>query len=139
MGRRLSRLVRRRGVAFFVGADADLARVLGADGVHWPERLAFRRGVNLRLRRRFALTGAAHGPDALVRARQAGLDALVVSPVFPSASPSAGRPLGARRVAALARASPAPLYALGGVDQSTIRRLSRTGVVGVAAVEALTR
>jgi thiamine-phosphate pyrophosphorylase len=138
LGRRLGGLARRKGIAFFVGADAALARSLRADGVHLPERLAFRAGVNRSLRRRFRLTGAAHGMAAVLRARGAGLDALVVSPVFPSASPSAGRPLGTRRLAALARASPAPVYALGGVDAFTARGLARTGVIGFAAVEALT-
>jgi thiamine-phosphate pyrophosphorylase len=138
-GRRLARVARERGVAFLVGADPNLARALRADGLHWPERLAFRRGINLRLRRRFLLTGAAHGPAALVRSRGAGLDALVVSSIFPSSSPSAGRPVGPRRLAVLVRDSPAPVYALGGVDAQNARRLIPTGVIGVAAVEALAR
>jgi thiamine-phosphate pyrophosphorylase len=136
VGRKLAGLARRRRVTFLVGADAALAGALRADGIHWPERLAFRRPVNLRLRRRFLLTGAAHGTQALVRARRAGLDAVVISPVFPSNSPSAGRPLGPRRLANLVRASPTPAYALGGVDARSATRLARTGVIGAAAVEA---
>ncbi|HLZ83598.1 MAG TPA: thiamine phosphate synthase, partial [Caulobacteraceae bacterium] len=92
--RRLARLARRRGVAFFVGADVVLAIAARADGVHLPERLAGRPGDNQRLRRRFIVTAAAHGLPAARLARRAGVDAIVLSPVFPSASPSAGRPLG---------------------------------------------
>jgi len=62
---------------------------------------------------------------------------VVVSPVFPSRSPSAGRPLGPARLAALVRAGGAPAYALGGVDPRTARQLPKTGVAGIAAVEAL--
>src|SRR5579859_3871743 len=135
--RRLARLARRRGVAFFVGADVVLAIAARADGVHLPERLAGRPGDNQRLRRRFIVTAAAHGLPAARLARRAGVDAIVLSPVFPSASPSAGRPLGVRRLAALVRAAGAPCYALGGVNGRTARALWGSGAVGVAAVGAL--
>jgi thiamine-phosphate pyrophosphorylase len=136
-GRPLRDLARRRGVLFMVGADVRLATALRADGVHWPERLAFRPGVNRGLARRFLLTGAAHGAGAVLRARRAGLSALVVSPVFPSRSPSAGRPLGARRLGGLSLISPVPIYALGGVTAATATGLASTRVVGLAAVESL--
>jgi thiamine-phosphate pyrophosphorylase len=135
-GRSLARLARRRGVVFIVGADAALAIALHADGVHWPERQAFRPGRNRRLGRRFLLTGAAHSLSAIMRARRAGLDALVVSPVFPSASPSAGHPLGAMRFTGLVRAATIPVYGLGGINAVSARRLSVSGAIGLAAVEA---
>lgn len=136
--RRLAALARTRGVSFLVGADVALAIVTRADGVHLPERLAHHAGRNRRLRRRFLVTAAAHGLAAAQRARRAGVDAIVLSPVFPSASPSAGRPLGVRRFAAMVRAADAPCYALGGVNRRTVRGLSGSGAIGVAAVGALT-
>jgi thiamine-phosphate pyrophosphorylase len=132
----LARLARRRGVAFLVGADIALAIAVHADGVHLPERLSHRAGVNRRLRQRFLLTAAAHSLPAVRQVGRAGVDALVLSPVFPSLSPSAGRPLGARRFAALVRAAAAPCYALGGVNGRTVRALWGTGAIGVAAVGA---
>lgn len=136
--RRLATLARLRGVRLFVGADIALALAARADGVHLPERLAHRAGWNRRLRRRFILTAAAHGLTAVRRARRAGVDAVVISPVFPSASPSAGRPLGLRRFSILARASGTPSYALGGVNARTVAGLAGSGAAGIAAVEALT-
>jgi len=135
--RRLAAIARRRHVTFLVGADAALAVAAHADGLHLPERLAYRSGDNRRLRRRFLLTAAAHSLPAAERARRAGVDAIVLSPVFPSASPSAGRSLGARRFAALVRAVATPCYALGGVNRRTVRALRRSGAIGVAAVGAL--
>jgi len=137
VGRQLARLARRRGVVFFVGAEADLAVALRADGIHLPERLAHRKGVVGRLSSRFFVTGAAHGLAAARRARLSGVDAIVVSPVFQSASPSAGRPIGPLRFAALVRAAGCPVYALGGVNRVSVRRLMRSGAVGVASVSAL--
>ena len=136
-GRRLRRTASRRGVLFLVGADAALATALRADGVHLPQRLAGRAGVVRALGRRFLVTAAAHDLPAALRARRAGARALVMSPVFPSASPSAGKALGTLAFASLVRRAGAPVYALGGVNVRTARRLANSGAVGLAAIEGL--
>ena len=119
------------------GADPGLASRIGADGVHLPERRAAEAAAMRRARPGWIVTCAAHGAAAIVRARRAGADAVVVSSVFASASASAGRPLGALRFAGLVRIAGLPVYALGGVSAATARRLARSGAVGFAAVEAL--
>jgi thiamine-phosphate pyrophosphorylase len=134
-GRRLLARARRRRVLFLVGADAALAAALNADGLHLPERLAARAGDNARLRRRFMLTAAAHGAPAVSRARRAGVQAVVLSPVFPSRSPSAGRPLGALRFRVICRGAGLPVYALGGITERTARRLQASGAAGLAGIE----
>jgi thiamine-phosphate pyrophosphorylase len=136
-GARLASVCRRRGLVLLVGADPALAARLGAAGVHLPQRLAGRAGTIRALRQRYLVTAAAHGRASALIARRAGVEALVVSPVFPSRSPSAGRPLGARALASLIREVKIPVYALGGVNARSVRALSRTGAIGVAAVEAL--
>ncbi len=133
-GRRLARIASGRGVLMFVGADIGLAIAINAHGIHLPERLSRRSGVNSRLRGRFVLTAAAHGLRPALRARRLGLDAIVVSAIFPSQSPSAGPPLGPRRLAALVRSAKMPVYGLGGVNARTVKALTRTGVIGGAAV-----
>jgi thiamine-phosphate pyrophosphorylase len=134
----LATICRRRGLVLLVGADAALAARLGANGVHLPQRLAGRAGVIRALRRRFLITAAAHDLPAILRARRAGAEALVISPVFPSRSRSAGQPLGPTALAGLVRRAKVPAYALGGVNARSARTLSLTGVTGLAAVEALT-
>jgi thiamine-phosphate pyrophosphorylase len=137
VGLGLARLARRRGVRLLIGADVGLAIALRADGVHLPERAVGRRGDILRLRKRFLVTAAAHSLVAIRRARLSGVDAVVVSAVFPSRSPSAGRPLGPLRFASLTRAAGLPVVALGGVNSTTARRLMRSGAAGFAAIGAL--
>ncbi|MDP3746034.1 MAG: thiamine phosphate synthase [Phenylobacterium sp.] len=133
--RRLLVLARTRGLKLLIGADAALALRIRADGVHLPERLAARaRGLR---HRGLLVTTAAHALPAARRALAWGADAVVVSAIFPSASPSAGPPMGPVRLAGLVRATGGPVYALGGVNDKTARRLLPTGVVGIAAVEAL--
>ncbi|HEY1878393.1 MAG TPA: thiamine phosphate synthase [Caulobacteraceae bacterium] len=136
-GRTLASVCRRRGLILLVGADPALAIRLGADGVHLPERLAFRAGQIRALGRRFRITAAAHGLPAARRAATAGVEVVVLSPVFPSRSPSAGRPLGLFVLALIVQRAGAPVYALGGVNAHTGRRLKLTGAAGLAAVEAL--
>lgn len=135
--RRLQKITRRRGLKLLIGADARLAAAVGADGVHLPERLAQHALRLKRARPGWIITAAAHGQAAARRAAGFRVDAVVVSPVFPSRSPSAGRPLGVRRLAAIARRAGTPVYALGGVTRETARGLLGAGVVGIAAVEGL--
>lgn len=131
----LLRLARQRGLKLLVGADAALAAAIGADGVHLPERLA---ADARRLRRSgWIITAAAHSPAAARRALAAGADAAVVSAVFPSSSPTAGRPIGPLRLALIARQTGGRVYGLGGINNKTARRLLPAGLVGLAAVEAL--
>lgn len=136
-GRRLARIARRRRLVLLAGADPALAQAIGADGVHLPERL----GHTARAIRRpgWIVTAAAHDAQAIRRALAAGADAVVVSPVFESRSPSAGRPLGPVRFAAMIRAAKGPVYALGGIDAVTARRLIGSGAIGIAGVEALAK
>jgi thiamine-phosphate pyrophosphorylase len=134
--RRLGQIAKRRGLVLLVGADAELAVRIGADGVHLPERLAAR-APRLRARHpRWIVTIAAHGLLAARKAADLGADAVVVSPIFASNSPSAAKPMGPLRLATIVRSLETPVYALGGVRACTARRLPG-GVAGIAAVEAL--
>lgn len=129
---RLMAVARARRLVLLIGADVALASRVGAHGVHLPERAL---GNARRVRRPgWIVTGAAHSARALAAP---GLDAFLLSAVFPSRSPSARAPLGPIRLARLVRSARAPVYALGGVNADTVRRLRNTGIVGVAAVEGL--
>ncbi|WP_291843717.1 thiamine phosphate synthase [Maricaulis sp.] len=127
----------RRGVCFLVSADPELARRCGADGIHWPEH-DLPSAARARARGDTRLfTASAHSPRALRCAASAGIDAALVSTVFPSASPSSGRAMGPFAVAAWARQSQVPVYALGGINPHTISRLNGLGISGVAVVGAI--
>lgn len=125
------------GLVLLIGQDAELAQRVGADGVHLPERLAH---LAPRLRQRhpgWIITTAAHSALALCRAGRYGVDAALVSAVFPSNSPSAGRPLGVVRFTGLVRSALVPVYALGGIKAHNVTRLRSSGAIGVAAVEGI--
>lgn len=136
-GRRLAAIARERGLTLLVGADAALALACGADGLHLPERAIADLPDLKRRHPDWLITAAAHSAEALTQAALAGADAALLSAVFPSASPSAGPPLGEARFAQLVRTAGLPIYALGGVNTKTAPRLLASGAVGLAVVSAI--
>lgn len=135
IARRLARLCRRRRLRLLVAGDSRLARRFGS-GLHLAEARLRRVGRLRRPRRGFLLSAAAHGRAALARARRAGADLVLLSPVFATHSHEHARPLGAVRFAALARRAPLAVYALGGIDERSARRLKASGASGIAAIGA---
>jgi thiamine-phosphate pyrophosphorylase len=143
----LATLARRRRLVLVIAGDGRLALRHRA-GLHLADRpggtrhllpfLRARRGGG-RHRRRWPmpLSVAAHGRAGIARARRLGADAVLLSPVFPTASHPGAPALGPWRWAALARrAGVAAVVALGGMDGRNARRLPRWAG-GVAAIGAL--
>jgi thiamine-phosphate pyrophosphorylase len=137
---RLAPLCRRRHLVLLIAGDPRLALCLGAAGVHWPESALRRHAAAAGHRRRstWLVTAAAHSAGAVRRAAAAGVDAIFISPVFPTASHPGAPCLGPLRFARLARLSPVLVYALGGITAAAVRRLKGAGAAGYAAVGALT-
>jgi thiamine-phosphate pyrophosphorylase len=119
----LRRLCVRRGVLMLT---AGAARGWRADGRYGaPRDLARASGLRLATAHSLAEIGSA------VRARAS---AILLSPVFPTRSHPGAPVLGPVRFMALARRSPLPVIALGGM---TKRRAARLPVWGWAAIDGL--
>ena len=133
---RLARLCRSRRLRLLVAGDVRLALAVGAQGLHLPEAAACSGDRRWRLWRKpgWLVTAAAHSPRAVARARRAGADALLLSPVFATASHPEATPLGPLRFAAWARQARLPVYALGGMTAASTRRLAGSGAAGIAAI-----
>ncbi|MEQ9505595.1 MAG: thiamine phosphate synthase [Hyphomonas sp.] len=129
----LAQICRRRGLCLLIAGDPHLACAVDADGVHWPFRM---RQAARKWQGRFALqTMSAHSPRELRIAEGFPVDGVVLSTAFASASPSAGRPLGAIRFHRLAREAGSPVYALGGITAETAGIAAK--VAGFAAVNGM--
>ena len=135
--KRLRTVTAGAGVRLLIGLDADLAEAVGADGVHLPER-ARDRAIDLRRRRPdWRITAADHGEAP---GPTEGIDALILSPIFATNSPSPSRTaLGAEGLAEAVRRSALPIYGLGGIDAANVGALVGTGAYGIAGVEAFSR
>ena len=135
----LAVLARQRRLLLLVAGDGRAALRCRA-GLHLPDRRAATGVLPFLLARRrhrcaaSTLIAAAHGRRGIARARLLGADALVLSPVFPTASHPGAATLGPLRWAALARrAGRRPVVALGGVHGGNARRLPRWAA-GLAAI-----
>jgi thiamine-phosphate pyrophosphorylase len=134
--RRVAPLCRARCIRLLVAGDWRLAHEVGAGGLHLPEA-AIRHGLNRwrRVRGRdWMVTAAAHSPVAIRLAARLGVDAVLLSPVFATASHPGARTIGPLRFARWARVSPVPVYALGGIDAGHARRLRGSGAAGFAGI-----
>ncbi len=135
-GLRLREATRRREGLLLVGLDAELAEAVEADGIHLPERALNQAAALAATRPGWRIIGAVHSAEAL--AGVGGLDAAVLSPVFPPGGASAGQPaLGVRGFSDLVRAAAIPVYALGGVDAGNARGLAGSGACGIAGVSGI--
>lgn len=145
--RRLSSAAERKNCRLLLAGHPRFVRRLNAGGLHLPERMAGRRFnagyvVSLNdLPPGVAVTVACHSERAIHAAAKVNADAVVISPVFPTASHPHAKSLGVSRFARLARLAQslgmAP-YALGGIaTEANIRRLSGTGAAGVAGISFL--
>lgn len=76
----------------------------------------------------------AHSLREIGQAVRARADAVLLSPVFPTRSHPGGKVLGPVRFLLLARQSPLPVLALGGMNRA---RAARLGVQGWAAIDGL--
>ncbi|MDO8837591.1 MAG: thiamine phosphate synthase [Parvibaculum sp.] len=130
--RRLTARARAKNCLLLIAGEPKLSRRLGAGGLHLPERMLgrpYRNGYA-------AVTAAAHSEAAIRAAARAGAVAVLISPVFPTASHPGTAMLGVVRFAKLARLARTlgmTPYALGGITTSEhIQRLAGTGAAGVA-------
>ena len=133
---KLAPLCRQHGVRLLIANDARLAYAVHADGIHLSE-YALRHGLHTWRHwcpAQWLVTAAAHTPVALRRAAMIGADAALLAPVFPTASHPERMSIGTLRLARWSRESPLPVYALGGIDISTIRRLTGCPLAGIAGI-----
>jgi len=126
-------LCHRHGARVLVNGDAQLARAVGADGVHLPAAML----MQLRQRPEFPLVGAScHDAGELARAAALGVDFAVLGPVQATASHPQQTPLGWEGFAGLIEGSPLPVYALGGMGHADLARALAAGAQGIAAIRA---
>ena len=125
---------------FLIGNDPELAISCGADGVHFTRDAALTAPMLWRARCPDWLISMAgikeiedgEGDYIDYSGDLSVLDALMVSAVFASNSPSAGRPIGVKRLLSIAAVLGAPIYALGGVNEQTAEALEGCGFSGIA-------
>jgi len=120
---------RRAGAWVVINGDIDLARALGADGVH----LRAAQLATLATRPALPLVGAScHDAAELACAEALACDFAVLGPVAATLTHPGAAPLGWPAFARLVSASTIPVYALGGMLPCDLDTARRHGAQGVA-------
>jgi thiamine-phosphate pyrophosphorylase len=139
LARTLLPLTRRRGATLMLHGEAALAAACGADGVHLSA------GSDAKAARTLL------GPDKLIGASihtvtdAEGLDAGVVDyaiagPAYETPSkPGYGPEIGRLGLAAIVKASPVPVLAIGGINTARVAEVLAAGCAGVAVMGAVMR
>lgn len=123
---------RAEGARILVHGDAAIARQVGADGVHLPERGSEPREARALLPT--SIVGVSrHDGDGLERSR--GADYATLSPVF--TTPGKGIPLGLGYFSELCGRATLPVVALGGVTPELAGPCRAAGAAAVAAIRAV--
>lgn len=131
-----ARIAQRHGLSLSIAGDAALAVEIAADGLHLSETEIEKAG---RYRAKsWLITAAAHSAHAVLRAHLSGAHAVLLSPIFATQSHKDRVPLGLTRLRTIARTSPIPIYALGGIDAENAESLKNIRLAGIAAIGALT-
>jgi len=133
----LRMITREQDRQFLIGNDPELAENISADGVHFARDANL--GAPIKWRKKhpdWIITMAGLKTGAYL-APLSHLDALFISSIFPSRSPSAGDAIGVAALTERTARLPMPIYALGGVDAGTAPQLMMSGAAGLAAIEGL--
>ena len=129
---RVARIARARRLVLVLAGDARHAIGWRADGTHGrsPHRTAARPLLR---------TAPAHDLRELRAATRAGVDLVLLSPVFTTRSHPGGKTLGPVRFGLLIGATSTPkVIALGGMNARRFPALRRLGAYGWAAIDAWT-
>jgi 8-oxo-dGTP diphosphatase len=122
-------VAREHGHLVAVNSDIALATSISADGLHLTSADLAR----TRERPSFKWVGASvHSEEELQRAADLGCDYAVLGAVSETSSHPNKAPLGWERFAALARETPIPVFAIGGLRPADMQRAWQHGAHGIA-------
>ncbi len=129
LARRVVALAHAQGARVLINGDVELARAVGADGVH----LTASQFTGLQVRPALDWCAAScHSAEELRRAEALSCDFAVLSPVLPTQSHPGATHLGWEHFATLVAGASIPVFALGGLRQTDMQNAWRQGAHGIA-------
>lgn len=137
--RALRAITAEAGRVFVVNDHIDIALLAGADAVHLgPDDLSLEAARSL-AGDRLLIGASASTPEAARAAIVAGADYLGVGPAFATPIKTQKKVIGPEGVARVAGAVGAavPVFAIGGIDETNVGRLTQLGVTRVCVIRAI--
>jgi thiamine-phosphate pyrophosphorylase len=138
-GRRMREWTRKADVLFIVNDRPDLAKLVGADGVHLGQDDLPVAAARKILGPEPLIGVSTHDLEQVRRAVQDGADYLGVGPTFPSETKSFDRFPGLEFVQAAMAETSLPAFALGGISAANVERVLAAGATRIAVSSAIAR
>ena len=117
------------GASVLINDDPELARAVGAQGVHLSSTRLWQSVRRPEFER---VAASCHTAADLKRAAELGLDFVVLGPVLPTASHPDATGMGWPEFSRLTASSPLPVYALGGLQPEILETARSSGGHGIA-------
>lgn len=134
----LLRTCRAAGVPLIVNDSLDVARRIGADGLHLGQDDADPAKARALMGRRFVIGVSVRSAAEAVEAAAKGADYLAANGVFPTESKTdLGQPLGIEGLSAIVHATRLPVVAIGGISEGNAAEVIRAGAAGIAVISAV--
>jgi thiamine-phosphate pyrophosphorylase len=133
--KKIVEICKARGIKILIGKDPDLAQQVNADGIHIPEKLLPNLKQWKRKKSNWLFTTSCHSKSSLKNIDLDIVDAILLSPVFPTKSHPDAEVLGPDRFKNIAASSKISIYALGGINKNNVKNFQGTKVVGFAGIE----
>lgn len=135
--RALQALCRERHVPFIVNDNVDIARAMGADGVHVGQSDMEALDVRAKLGPDKIIGVSAHSVEEALLAEKHGADYLGVGAMFPTGSKTDVQELPYETLKDICAAVSIPVVAIGGISQENVAKLTGSGICGVAVISAI--
>ena len=135
--REIHALCRQYGVPFIVNDRVEIAIACGAEGVHVGQDDMAAGDVRRLAGEGMILGVSVHTVEEALEAIQNGADYLGLGAVFPTSTKTDVEQMANETVRAICDAVDVPVVAIGGINQKNMRKLSGSGVDGVALVSAI--
>lgn len=124
-------------VPFVINDNVDIALAINADGVHVGQSDMEALDVRAKLGPEKIIGVSAQTVEQAILAEQHGADYLGVGAVFPTGSKDDAEDVSYETLKAICEAVSIPVIAIGGITQENVRKLSGSGICGIAVISAI--
>ena len=122
----------------FINTNTQIARKVGAAGVHLPADAASVRIVKTQAEDNLCVGCSVHSLNAAEKRETEGADFVTYSPIYPTASkPGYGPAVGVEGLAKVVENVKLPVFALGGVTPARVTECLAVGAFGVAVMSGV--
>lgn len=137
LARKLMSLCGQHGVLFIMNDHADLARALGADGLHVGQHDLSIEGARQVLRHRQIVGRSNALVEEALQSQEQGADYIAVGTIYGTSTKKATRPAGLETLSQVRTAVGLPVVAIGGINQENVGPVVEAGADAICVISAV--